>query len=76
MDEEGMGQGKQEAGQGPPLSEMDFAKAIVAALNRIASAIESNAQATEMLARATAGEFDQQDDPGDREVGLNGRPLK
>jgi hypothetical protein len=48
---------------------------IVAALNRIASAIEANAQATEMLARATAGEFDpeERDDPV---MGLSGKPLK
>lgn len=70
-----MGQGEQEARKGSALSEADFARALIESLNRIAAGIEANAQATEMLARATAGEFDQQDEEPGREMGLNGRPL-
>lgn len=37
---------------------MDEAKLIVKALNRIADAIQEQAEATRILAAATAGEFD------------------
>jgi len=38
------------------------ASEIACALNRIADAIQANAKATELLARATAGEFDEQEE--------------
>lgn len=70
-----MGQGKQGAGQEPPLSEAAFAGALIAALNRIAGAIEANAKATEKLAEATAAEFDQDGDGG-LGTDLSGRTLR
>lgn len=37
---------------------------LIEALNRIAEAIQANADATVLLARATAGEFDEQEPEG------------
>lgn len=70
-----MGQNQQEARKGSAISEMDVAQSIVEAMNRIATAIESNAKATELLARATAGEFDG-DDTAEPELDMAGRPLR
>ena len=45
------------------------------ALNRIADALERQAEATILLARATAGEFDQGEDV-EPATDLTGRPLR
>lgn len=66
-----MGQGESDAQEAKALSIMDAA---VAALNRIADAIEASAKATELLARATAGEFDEGGEV-ERQVDMAGRPL-
>lgn len=68
-----MGQDQQEARKGSAISEMDVAQSIVEALNRIATAIESNAKATAKLAEATAADLGGDED--EPEYGLNGRPL-
>jgi hypothetical protein len=69
-----MGQGQQGTGQAAPLSEVDAIRGITEALNRIAGALEANAAATELLARATAGELDQDhEDVPLRD--LAGRPI-
>lgn len=44
---------------------MDEAQMIVKALNRIADAIQEQAEATRILAAATAGEFDGDPEQGD-----------
>lgn len=70
-----MGPGKPVPEAAAPLSAVDASYAQVAALSRIADAIFENARATELLARATAGDFDQQegDEPPLRD--LAGRPI-
>lgn len=73
--EEDVGQNKQEAGKGSSISEMDVARSIIEGMNRIAAAIEANAKATELLARATAGEFDA-DGTQEPELDMAGRPLR
>lgn len=61
----------------PGAKEMTSDRRVAEALNRIADAIQANAQATELLARATSGEFDQQGDSDDLPaLDLSGRPLR
>lgn len=49
---------------------------LIAVLNRIADAIQANADATIVLARATAGEFDQEGGEVEPAVDLSGRPIR
>ena len=42
---------------------------VLAVLRRIAKALEAQAEAIELLARATAGEFDPEDGPAPRSLG-------
>ena len=48
---------------------------VAEALNRIADALERQAEATLLLARATAGEFDEDEDV-EPATDLTGRPLR
>jgi hypothetical protein len=75
------GQGENSMGQGEPaipppaaVPGMDVA-AVAAGLNRIADAGFACAAAMELLARATAGEFDEQGGEVERQVDMAGRPL-
>lgn len=61
-----MGQNEQEARQGQALSQVDAA--YIAALNRIADAIE-------LLAQATAGEIEQEDNDFPIARDISGRPI-
>lgn len=61
-----MGRSEQASRQEPAISQVDAA--YIAALHRIADAIE-------LLARATAGEFDQDDDDFPRATDISGRPI-
>lgn len=55
---------------GPPVTEIEQ---VVKALDRIAEAIHANAEATVLLARATAGEFEPGDEPQGEQY-LDGTP--
>lgn len=48
---------------------------IAVAIHKVAEAIGLQAQATHMLARATAGEFDQGSEDDTPQYDLSGRPL-
>lgn len=61
-----VGCSEQAHGQGQAISEVDAA--YIAALNRIADAII-------LLAQATAGEFEQDDDDFPRATDISGRPI-
>ena len=63
---QGMGRGEQAPGQGQAISEVDAA--YIAAINRVADAII-------LLAQATAGEFEQDDDDFPRATDISGRPI-
>lgn len=61
-----MGRSEQAPGQGQAISEVDAA--YIAAINRVADAIE-------LLARATAGELEQDDDDFPRATDISGKPI-
>lgn len=64
--QEGMGCGEQETEEGQAISQVDAA--YISALNRIADAII-------LLAHATAGEFEQEDDDFPIARDISGRPI-
>lgn len=61
-----VGCSEQEAGQTAPIPEVDAA--YIAAINRVADAII-------LLAQATAGEIERDDDDSPRETDISGRPI-
>lgn len=61
-----MGRSEQASRQEPAISQVDAA--YIAAINRVADAII-------LLAQATAGEFDQDDDDFPRATDISGRPI-
>lgn len=61
-----MGRSEQASRQEPAISQVDAA--YIAAINRVADAII-------LLAQATAGEFEQDDDDFPRATDISGRPI-